>query len=95
MEKYVITITSTGEESNGIRTLKNTFADYEEALNYVRNKYVRSKPQLMTTMERRNGTVYKSIYKRYGENNRISIYTIKIHKVTIKGDDYYEETKDY
>ena len=94
MERYVITITGMGKGSNGIRTLKTTFADCKEAVNYVNNKYIRAKPQLMTSEERRHGVVYKSIYKICGENNRISIYTIKIHKVSIKGDDCYEEKKD-
>ena len=48
----------------------------------------------MTSAERRDGVVCKYVYKRYGENNRISIYTIKIHKVVLEGDVYDEEKKD-
>ena len=94
MEKYVITITGIDKENASIRTLKNTFADKKSAMDYVLNKYHRAKCQILTSEERRNGTVYKCIYKIYGENNRISIYMIKIHHVLIEGDVYNEEKKN-
>ena len=90
MIKYVITVT----DNNKIRVLKNTFADYQQALMYVNEKYHRAKTQIMTSAERRDGVVCKYVYKRYGENNRISIYTIKIHKIVLEGDVYDEEKKD-
>ena len=90
MIKYVITVTC----GTTIRTLKNTFADYDSALRYVNEKYHRAKMQILASSERRNGVKYKCVYKRYGENNRISIYTIKIHEIVIEGDVYNEKTQN-
>lgn len=90
MIKYVITVT----DNDKIRTLKNTFADFQTALEYVTEKYHRAKQNILTSAERRNGTLCKYTYKRYGENNRISIYTIKIHKIVLEGDVCNEEKKD-
>lgn len=94
MNKYVISSTKVvqGNEEVTRRWFNMSFSSPTEAKAYIHQKFPISKWYALMPDEIKRGIFSKYIYKRYGENNSLNTYLIRIHKINLKEDSQYEET---